>query len=151
MGAFLRDRGTPPQLLDRIHGCCSSALHLPRLLPHDHRHPLPLPTARYQLEVLQTHVQAATVPLCPRNTEVQCPGLQAKDGAVPEGDSEGQTGATDAETEGICVFAGRRESKSRVAGVRYDAREGQIWGDGKLEAKGEIKREKVKMMAFSFV
>ena len=54
------------------------------------------------VEVRQTHVFSTNLPPCAGDSEVQCAGLQAPDGAIPEGGAEGTTGATNAQAARLC-------------------------------------------------
>ena len=59
------------------------------------------------LEIRETHVLPAAVSSCAGDPKIQCTGLPAEDGAIPESGQEGQTGAKDEEAEGLCIFRGR--------------------------------------------
>ncbi len=58
------------------------------------------------MEVREEDVSASNVSSCAGDTEIQHPGLQAEDGAVPEGDPKGQTSTEDAEAERLRVQPG---------------------------------------------
>ena len=62
----------------------------------------PVSSTRLRLEVRQADVLSTDLPSCTRDSEVQCPGLPATDGTIPESGQEGAAGTEDAETARLC-------------------------------------------------
>jgi len=83
----------------------------------------------------QTNVLPPNLPSHPGNPEIQHPRLPASHGTVPEGDPKGPAGAEDAQTKGLCLQSGGRESDQGVASLRYDERTGPVWRNGELAGR----------------
>lgn len=94
-------RGSQTWILDGIRWCCSTAIRIARLLPHGPGAARNLSSSRLCVEVREADVSTSNIPSCARDPEIQYPGLQAENGAIPKSDPKGQTSAKNAEAEGL--------------------------------------------------
>ena len=113
----LRNSRPQTRLFYRIRWCDPTTLHFSCLLPDGGGVARNLPPARLCVEVRETHVPAPNLPSRARDPEVQHPGLQAQNGAIPEGNQESTTSTADAKAKGLCFQSGGRESKPGAAGL----------------------------------
>lgn len=91
--------------------------------------------ARPCLEVRQTDVLSTNLPPRAGDSEVQCAGLSAKNGTIPEGGQKGAASTKDAETAGICFqrWRRRRSADEGLECLRHHKGKGSIWRNGQLK------------------
>ena len=102
----LRNGRPQPRLFHGIRWCSPTTLYLSCLLPDGGRVTYYLPPPRLCVEVCEAHVPASNLSSRARDPEVQHPGLQAENGAIPEGNPESATSTADAKAKGLCFQSG---------------------------------------------